>query len=122
MITIVAFIGIIAMLSAMNAYIIATSRILHSLSERFSIPKIRDLSRQGTPVKALIIGCAASGLLLFISNHFGTLATISVITTLVPYIFFCIAAWILVVDPKVRLIAAAGMLSTGAILVLYFLF
>jgi amino acid transporter len=119
--TIVAFIGIIAMLSAMNAYIMATSRILHSLSERFSVPKIRDLSRQGTPVNALITGCVASGLLLFISNHFGTLATISVITTLVPYIFFCIAAWILVVDPKVRLIAAAGMLSTAAILVLYFL-
>jgi len=119
--TIVAFIGIIAMLSAMNAYIMATSRILHSLSERFSVPKIRDLSRQGTPVNALITGCVASGLLLFISNHFGTLATISVITTLVPYIFFCIAAWILVVDPKVRLIAAAGMLSTAAILVLFFL-
>jgi amino acid transporter len=40
--TIVAFIGIIAMLSAMNANIIVTSRILHTLPERFSVPKIRD--------------------------------------------------------------------------------
>ena len=110
---IVAFIGIIAMLSAMNAYIIATSRILHTLSARFSVPRIRDLSRQGTPVNALVIGCAASGLLLFVSNRFEALATISVITTLIPYIFFCIAAWILVTEPKTRLIAAAGALSTA---------
>jgi amino acid transporter len=118
---IVALIGIIAMLSAMNAYIIATSRILHTLSERFSVPKIRDLSRQGTPVNALVIGCAASVLLLVVSNRFETLATISVVTTLIPYIFFCIAAWILVAERRVRLIAAAGLLSTTAILVLYFL-
>ena len=32
------------MLSAMNAYIIATSRILHTLSARFSVPMIRELS------------------------------------------------------------------------------
>ena len=118
---IVAFIGIIAMLSAMNAYIVAASRILHTLSERFSVPKIRDLSRQGTPVTALVIGCAASGLLLLISNQFEALATISVVTTLIPYIFFCVAAWILVAELKVRLIAAAGVLSTAAILVLYFI-
>jgi amino acid transporter len=118
--TIVAFIGIIAMLSAMNAYIIATSRILHNLSERFSIPKIQDLSRQGTPVNALVIGCAVSGFLLLISNRFEALATISVITTLVPYVFFCITAWILVAERKARLVAAAGMVSTIAILFIYF--
>jgi amino acid transporter len=118
---IVAFIGIIAMLSAMNAYIIATSRILHTLSERFSVLKIRDLSRRGTPVNALVIGCTASGLLLFVSNRFEALATISVITTLVPYIFFCIAAWILVAERKARLVAAAGIFSTAAILSIYFM-
>lgn len=118
---IVAFIGIIAMLSAMNAYIIATSRVLHTLSDRFSVPKIRDLSRQGTPANALVIGCAASGLLLFVSNRFAALATISVVTTLVPYIFFCIAAWLLVPERRVRVVAAAGMLSTAGILVMYFL-
>ena len=118
---IVAFIGIIAMLSAMNAYIIATSRIIHTLSARFSVPMIRDLSLQGTPVNALVIGCAASGLLLLVSNRFEVLATISVITNLVPYIFFCIAAWILVAERKVRVIAATGMLSTAAILVIYFI-
>jgi len=118
---IVAFIGIIAMLSAMNAYIIATSRILQTISERFSIPKIRNLSLRGTPVNALVIGCTVSGFLLFVSNRFEALATISVITTLVPYVFFCIAAWILVAERKIRLVAAAGILSTIAILFIYFI-
>jgi amino acid transporter len=63
----------------------------------------------------------ASGLLLLLSNRFETLATVSVITNLVPYIFFCIAAWILIAERKVRLIAAAGVLSTTAILVIYFI-
>jgi amino acid transporter len=118
---VVAFIGIIAMLSAMNAYIIATSRVLRTLGERYRIPKIRDLGRQGTPVSALVAGCAGSAVLLFFSNRFEALATVSVITTLVPYIFFCIAAWLLAAEKKTRLVAAAGMISTAAILVIYFL-
>jgi len=119
--TLVAFIGIIAMLSAMNAYIVGTSRVIHSLSSRFSVPVMKDLSPQGTPAFALVLGCAASGLLLLVSNRFEALATISVITNLIPYIFFCIAAWILVAETKVRVIAATGMLSTAAILVIYFI-
>jgi len=118
--TIVAFIGIIAMLSAMNAYIVGTSRVIHTISARFSVPVTKDLTRAGTPAFALVLGCAASGLLLLFSNRFEALATISVITNLVPYIFFCMAAWILVAERKVRLIAATGMLSTAAILIIYF--
>lgn len=117
---IVAFIGIIAMLSALNAYIIATSRILHSLGERFSVVGIRHLSRQGTPVAALTIACASGVLLLIASNRFDTLASLSVVTTLVPYIFFCLAAWTLVPAPRSRLVAVAGIVSTAAILGLYF--
>ena len=117
----VAFIGIIAMLSALNAYIIATSRILHALGVRFSVPWIRYLSRQGTPVATLTISCVAGMLLLLITNRFDTLAALSVVTTLVPYIFFCLAAWILIPLPRSRLVAAAGIFSTAAILVLYFL-
>jgi amino acid transporter len=118
---VVAFIGIIAMLSAINAYIIGTSRVIHTLSARFSLPGLQDLTRQGTPAIALVLGCVASGLLLLVSNRFEALATISVITTLIPYIFFCFAAWILVAERKVRLIAAAGVLSTAAILIMYFI-
>jgi amino acid transporter len=119
--SLVAFIGIIAMLSAMNAYIIGTSRVIHTLSARFSLPGLQDLTRLGTPAIAIVLGCGVSGLLLLISNRFEALATISVVTILIPYIFFCIAAWILVAEKKVRLIAAAGVLSTAAILILYFL-
>lgn len=116
----VAFIGIVAMLSAMNAYVVGTSRVLHALSARLSLPVIKDLSHRGTPAGALVLGCVASGLLLLVSNRFEALATVSVLTTLVPYIFFCTAAWILVKERRVRLVAAAGMLSTAAILVIYF--
>jgi amino acid transporter len=109
------------MLSAINAYIIGTSRILQSMSARFSIPKIRDLTPRGTPAVALIAGSAISAILLLFSNHFDQLATISVITTLIPYIFFCLASWVLVTDTKARLVSAAGAISTAAILIIYFI-
>jgi amino acid transporter len=82
---------------------------------------MKDLTRQGTPAFALVLGCVVSGLLLLVSNRFEALATISVITTLIPYICFCIAAWILIAERKVRMIAATGVLSTAAILVIYFI-
>jgi amino acid transporter len=118
--TIVAFIGIVAMLSALNAYIIGTSRVLHGLSARFSIPRMKDLNRQGTPAYALILSCAISAVLLFFSNRFEALATVSVITILIPYIFFCLATWILVTEVRIRLISAFGGLTTAAILIMYF--
>jgi amino acid transporter len=119
--TFVALIGIVAMLSAINAYIIGTSRILQSMSAQFSIPKIQDLTPRGTPASALIAGCTISGALLFFSNHFDQLATISVITTLIPYIFFCLASWVLVTDTRARLVSAAGAISTASILIIYFI-
>lgn len=118
--SIVACIGIVAMLSAINAYIIGTSRVIQSMSAGFSLPVMRDLNARGTPAYALIAGCAVSGALLFFSNHFDQLATISVITTLIPYIFFCLASWMLVTDIKSRLVSAAGAVSTAAILLIYF--
>jgi len=117
----IAIIGIVAMLSAINAYIIGTSRILQSMSARFSIPKIQDLTPKGTPAAALIAGCTVSAVLLLFSNHFAQLATISVITTLIPYIFFCLASWVLVTDTKARLVSAMGAISTAAILIIYFI-
>ncbi len=118
---VVVCIGIVAMLSAINAYIIGTSRILQNLSARFGIPRLRELGARGTPVSALVAGCGIAASLLLISNHFAELASISVITTLIPYLFFCIASWILVPETRMRVVSAAGALSTFAILVLYFL-
>ena len=117
---IVAIIGIVAMLSAINAYIIGTSRILQSMAVQFSIPKLEDLTPRGTPAFALITGCVISAVLLLFSNHFTQLATISVITTLIPYIFFCLSSWVLVTDTKSRLVSAVGAISTAAILIIYF--
>lgn len=116
----VALIGILAMLSAINAYIIGTSRILQSMSAQFSIPKIQDLTLRGTPASALIAGCAISAALLLFSNHFDQLATISVITTLIPYIFFCLCSWVLVTDIRSRFVSATGAISTAAILIIFF--
>ena len=118
---VVAFIGIVAMLSAMNAYIVGTSRILQNIARVNALPFLKKISSRGTPVPALIAGCIISGFLLLVSNHFSQLATISVITTLIPYIFFCISAWILVPERKSRAISAIGAFSTAAILVLYFI-
>jgi amino acid transporter len=118
---IVAIIGIVAMLSAINAYIIGTSRILQSMAVQFSIPKLQDLTFRGTPAFALITGCVISAVLLLFSNHFAQLAAISVITTLIPYIFFCLSSWVLVTDIKSRLISAGGAISTAAILIMYFI-
>jgi amino acid transporter len=118
---VVACIGIAAMLSAINAYIVGTSRILQNLSARSGIPLLRDLGAQGTPAYALIVGCGIGAGLLLFSNHFDQLASISVITTLIPYLFFCIASWILITGTRMRLVSAAGAISTLAILCLYFL-
>jgi amino acid transporter len=118
---IVAMIGIVAMLSAINAYIIGTSRILQSMAVQFSIPKLQDLTFRGTPAFALITGSVISTVLLLFSNHFAQLATISVITTLIPYIFFCLSSWVLLTDTKCRLVSAGGAISTAAILIIYFI-
>ena len=117
----VAFIGIIAMLSALNAYIIGTSRVLQNISAQFSVPHLMNLSQNGTPVVALVTGCMISAALLLFSNHFSELASISVITTLIPYIFFCLCAWVLVPQTKSRIISLTGAVSTTMILVLFFL-
>ncbi len=118
---VVAVIGIIAMLSALNAYIIGTSRVLQNVSARYTLPYLGWIGSRGTPVASLVTGCAlCAGLLLF-SNHFDWLASVSVITTLIPYIFFCLCSWISETGIRSRVIAGTGALSTAAILVLYFI-
>ena len=118
--SLVALIGIVAMLSALNAYIIATSRVLQNVSARFSVPLLARLGYRGTPVAAIVVSCAACAGLLFISNRFDTLASISVVTTLIPYIFFCLASWVMDSGTRSRVIAGAGALSTAAILLFWF--
>jgi amino acid transporter len=116
----VAVIGIITMFSALNAYIVGTSRVLQNMARSFRLPRLAELTPRGTPKTALVISCILSGVLLFFSNSFGLLASIAVVTTLVPYVAICLVAFKLSKERRVRILGTAGAAMTAAILVLYF--
>jgi len=115
----VGVIGIITMLSALNAYIVGASRVLQNAAATYGIPGFAGLSRRGVPALSLAAICAVSGVLLLFSNRFDELAAASVVTNLVPYIAICIAAFALVKDVPARAVALVGVSLTTAILVLY---
>ncbi len=118
----VAIIGIIAMLSALNAYMLGTSRVIQNLSSQLNVPVFRDLSARGTPASATILTAILSSMLLLFSNRFEELASISVVTTLLPYLFICMATYKIFHERKIRLIACVGAATTAAILVISFIF
>jgi len=118
----VALIGIVTMFSALNAYIIGTSRVLQNLGGRFRIPRLAELTPRGTPKAALVVSCILAGCLLFFSNSFALLASIAVVTTLVPYIAICLVALRLPGGLREKAVAGLGAALTAAILVLYFAF
>lgn len=118
---VMAAIGIIAMLSALNAYLLAASRVLQNVSFENRLPLLPDINMMGTPYIAIITSTIASASLLVFSNHFEELATISVIATLLPYIFICASALKLFESPKIRIISVVGLVSTFAILISSFL-
>ena len=118
---IVAVIGIIAMLSALNAYIIGGSRVMHSAALSQKVPFLSSLNFRGTPTVPLLLLCSLSAGVLFFSNSFERLAVLSVLTTLIPYLFFCVGAFIVNSNFYRRLVAFAGIVSSFAILLLTFL-
>jgi amino acid transporter len=118
----VALVGIITMFSALNAYIVGTSRVLQNMAGRFSLPRLAELTPRGTPKTALVVSCVLSGGLLFLSNSFDLLASVAVVTTLVPYIAICLVALRLSGEARVRFLGGLGALLTTAILLLYFAF
>jgi amino acid transporter len=117
----IAVVGVIAMLSALNAYLVGTSRVMQNLSLQHGLRLIKELGNRGTPVTAIILSAAvASVLLLFFSNHFQQLASISVIATLVPYSCLCIATIkIFANEGKTKVIAGIGAVTTIAFLAIY---
>jgi amino acid transporter len=115
----VAIIGIITMLSALNAYIVGASRVLQNLAATFGGGRLATLSERGTPTAALVATCAASVVLLLFSNRFDTLAATSVVANLVPYVAICAAAFARVDEARSRAVALVGAVLTAAILVLY---
>ncbi|MDD1661234.1 MAG: amino acid permease, partial [Methanomicrobiales archaeon] len=118
----VAVIGIITMFSALNAYIVGTSRVLQNMARTFRLPRLAELTPRGTPKTALVISCILSGALLFFSNSFGLLASVAVVTTLVPYVAICLVAFMLAKERRVRILGTVGAAMTAAILILYFVF
>ncbi len=117
--TVVALVGIVAMLSAMNAYLLGASRVLHNLSGILQIPFLKGLSKNGIPASSIIVCAISSIALLLYSNNFAELANISVITTLIPYFFFCISAIVLVPGVQKRAVALCGAVTTAAICLLF---
>jgi amino acid transporter len=117
----VAVIGIITMLSALNAYIVGASRVLQNLAATYHLPRFAELSRRGTPTAALTATCGLSAALLFFSNRFDTLASASVVANLVPYVAICVVAFLMVKERATRAVALAGAILTAAILGLYLL-
>jgi amino acid transporter len=110
------------MLSAMNAYIIASSRVVHNLASEYHLGRLSRLNLKGTPGLPLVICCILTIGMLFFSNEFSTLAILSVITTLLPYIFFCIVAFVLFHETRRRLVSGMGAVMTAVILILFFLY
>jgi amino acid transporter len=119
--SIVAVIGIIAMLSALNAYLVGASRVLHSTAVTRHISCLKGLNPRGTPTIPLFLISLLSAGALLISNNFERLAVLSVLATLVPYLFFCIAAFIVIPEIPKRIIAFTGIASSGGLLLLSFI-
>jgi amino acid transporter len=119
---IIGLIAIIAMLSAINAYIVGTTRVLQNISYQLGLRIIKDLTYIGSPLAATItVAIITSVLLIFISNRFEELASISVITILLPYFFVCLAACrIFFDDYRTRIIAIIGAFSVFTIFIIYF--
>jgi amino acid transporter len=118
---VVAVVGIITMLSALNAYMVGASRVLQNLAAAYRLQPLAALSARGTPVASLGVVCGLSTGLLLFWNRFDTLASASVIANLVPYVAIC---WVACVRSKAgaaRVVAAVGGVLTAAILVLYLL-
>lgn len=114
---IMAFIGIIAMMSALNAYLLAASRVLQNISFENHVPVVSNIGKNGTPYAAIIASALIGALLLLSDSHFEELATISVITTLLPYLFICACALKMFDSFKTRLVSSVGLLSTLVIFV-----
>jgi amino acid efflux transporter len=112
-------VAIVSMLSALNAYLLGTSLILESFTEK--IWKPLTFERKGIPVFTVLLCTAATVLLLLFTSDFSFLASASVIATLVPYLALCYAALKYIERPLVKVMALVGILATGLVLISSFL-
>jgi amino acid transporter len=116
----VAVLGIVTMLSALNAYIVGASRAVQNGCETFHLRRLAALSERGVPAVALYVVCTSATVLLLFSNHFDVLAAAAVLMTLLPYVAICWSAFVGATSFAIRLVSLSGAILTSAILVLYF--
>jgi amino acid transporter len=114
----VAAAAVVTMASALNAYVVAASRVLQNAAQSYRWRGLARLSPRGTPVAALVAVCAGASALLLASDRFDALATGAVLCTLVPYLALCWAALRSARSPAVRAVCLLGAATTSAILVL----
>lgn len=112
---IVLIIAIVSMMSALNAYLLGTAIVLQRFAGQYDKAFLKE-SKSGAPVYAVILCTALGGFMLLFTGYFPLLASLSVIATLIPYVFLCIAAYKLIERPLVKMVAVAGVISTVAIL------
>lgn len=113
-------IAMISMLSALNAYLLGTSLVMESFFGRYN-PAFARESRWHVPVLAVLICTAVTAILLLIMNRFVFLASASVISTLIPYVFLCVAAFRLIDSRWVKATAIVGIVSTATVLITSFI-
>lgn len=113
---VVLIIAIISMLSALNAYLLGTSLVIESFAGKYALVFGRE-SKWHVPVLAVLVCTAITATLLLVMDGFVFLASASVMTTLIPYIFLCVAAFKLIDSKWIKLAAVIGVVSTAAILV-----
>jgi amino acid transporter len=116
---VITVVAVVSMLSALNAYLLGTSLVMESFSEKYW--KRLTFERKGVPVFTVLLCTAATILLLLFVNDFTFLASASVIATLVPYLALCYAAMMNVEKPLVKIMAIIGILATGLVLISSFL-
>ncbi|HEY3273064.1 MAG TPA: APC family permease [Methanocella sp.] len=116
---IITVIAVVSMISALNAYLLGTSLVLQSFSEKYW--KRLTFEHKGVPVFAVILCTVATSILLLVTRDFSLLASASVIATLVPYLALCCAAMINIEKPLVKVMAVIGILATGLVLISSFL-
>lgn len=113
-------IAVISMLSALNAYLLGTSLVMESFVGRY-VPAFARESRWHVPVLAVLLCTAVTAALLLVMDRFVFLASASVICTLIPYVFLCVAAFRLIDSRWIKATAVVGIVSTVTVLITSFI-
>jgi amino acid transporter len=113
---IVLVIAVVSMFSALNAYLLGTSLVVESFAGKY-IPAFAKESKWQVPVLAVLVCTVVTALLLAFTDYFVFLASASVVCTLIPYIFLCMASFMKFENKWIKLVSVLGIISTLAVLV-----